>query len=311
MNAIAWQEHIPFAMALIQMIKPRVLVELGVHTGDSYLAFCQAVSVSGISTACYGVDTWQGDPHAGFYGDEVLRELKVFHDPNYSAFSRLIQGTFDDAATHIADGSVDLLHIDGLHTYEAVKHDWEKWHPKVSSSAVVLFHDTNVRERDFGVWRLWEEIRTQHRHFEFLHGHGLGMLVIGSEIPASLNSFLSFAEQDPESARKFFFALGNRLTLCAQCARDSTSIDGLQSKILEYDALCRARGDEIGKLVEALSAKGDEIRKLNETHGTLSAEIKKLKEDYECISTGTSFRVGRTITAPLRFLMGNRTGKTR
>ena len=51
----AWQEHIPFAFSLVEMLPPRVFVELGTHNGDSYCAFCQAVEMQGLPTgACFG-----------------------------------------------------------------------------------------------------------------------------------------------------------------------------------------------------------------------------------------------------------------
>ena len=36
----AWHRHIPLAFALISLMRPRVLEDLGTHHGDSYHAFC-------------------------------------------------------------------------------------------------------------------------------------------------------------------------------------------------------------------------------------------------------------------------------
>src|SRR5439155_4879049 len=128
---------IPFAMALVQMIRPRTFVELGTYKGDSYCAFCQAVAKLNLPTKCVAVDTWRGDAHAGSLTDVALDALRKHHDPLYGSFSTLIQSDFDSAVSRFEDGSIDLLHIDGFHSYEAAKHDYETWRNKLSSRGVV------------------------------------------------------------------------------------------------------------------------------------------------------------------------------
>ncbi|WP_156824336.1 class I SAM-dependent methyltransferase [Thioalkalivibrio sp. ALE20] len=193
LESSAWLDHAPFAFWLIDAHRPRTVVELGTHGGYSYFAFCQAVHTLGTETRCYAVDTWQGDEHAGFYDESVYERVKSHNDTHYANFSRMVRSSFDDALRHFSDGSIDLLHIDGRHFYEDVKHDFESWLPKLSDRAVVLFHDTNVRERNFGVFHLWEEIRVEFPSFEFLHGHGLGVLGYGSDLSPGLRALFSAA----------------------------------------------------------------------------------------------------------------------
>ena len=204
----AWLKHGPFAFWLIEALQPRTLVELGTHNGFSYLAFCQAVRRLGTETSCFAVDTWMGDDHAGHYGEEVLTRLAATNEENYSAFSHLTRGLFDDALPRFADGSIDLLHIDGRHTYEDVLHDYESWRPKLSERAVVLFHDTRVRERGFGVWQLWAELSRHYSSFEFKHGHGLGILAIGHSIPAGVRGLIEATPEERTAIRAAYARLG-------------------------------------------------------------------------------------------------------
>ncbi|GGG36012.1 hypothetical protein GCM10010964_24910 [Caldovatus sediminis] len=207
----AWLEHVPFAFWLVKALRPSCIVELGTHWGVSYGAFCQAVERLGLDTRAYAVDSWRGDAHAGHYGEEVFAAVSTLNAARWSGFSTLIRAEFDAARAQFAAGEIELLHIDGLHTYEAVANDFHTWRDAVSPRrGVVLFHDTNVRERDFGVWRLWRELAEAHPHFEFHHGHGLGVLGLGDDPPAPLAALFE-AQTQPERAarlRALFAARG-------------------------------------------------------------------------------------------------------
>lgn len=198
-------------MWLICHLRPNIFVELGTHSGNSYLAVCESVKHHRLPTQCYAVDTWEGDGHSGEYSNNVYHNLKRYHDPLYGDFSTLLRMTFDDALTHISDNSVDILHIDGLHTYEAVKHDFETWQPKLAANAVVLFHDTAVQQRGFGVHRYWAELQQLHPHtITFDHSNGLGVLFLARPHDPQLLDMLDGAGQDNEIKTRFE-TLGNQL----------------------------------------------------------------------------------------------------
>ena len=176
-NLGTWSGHLTFANDLIKALQPSLIVELGTQWGESYFTFCQSVAENNLSCACYAIDHWRGEPHAGFYEEEVYNDVAAYNAANYSTFSYLLRSSFDAARPQFEDASIDLLHIDGLHTYEAVRHDFENWLPKVKPGGVILLHDIMARHGNFGVWRLWEELKKQfHDTFDFHHSWGLGIL---------------------------------------------------------------------------------------------------------------------------------------
>jgi hypothetical protein len=228
----AWVGHIPFAHWLVVAARPRLVVELGTYRGASYGGFCEAVLRGGQPTKCFAVDTWTGDDHAGHYGDQVYDEFLRFNERRYGRFSTALRMTFDDAAGRFADGTIDLLHIDGYHTYEAVRHDFETWRPKLSDRALVLFHDTAEREADFGVWKLWEELRGGFAGFEFLHSHGLGVLRVGSTHQSRVQALFDLeSKSEVAKVRASFASLGEAVRRGAQAWRLRAESNRLKAEL--------------------------------------------------------------------------------
>ncbi len=209
----SWAGHVPFAFWLIEATRPDMLVELGTYSGNSYFSFCQSVKYNGLATRCYAIDSWLGDTHIGHYGEEVYQAVSEHNVECFNGFSSLLRMTFDEGLPLFENGSIDVLHIDGLHTYEAVKHDYLTWLPKLSSRGIVLFHDIAVKKGDFGVWQLWDELSVRYEHIEFDHSNGLGVIFVGdertSEIMALLEGWGSQDERD--FCKAFFERLGNSL----------------------------------------------------------------------------------------------------
>jgi hypothetical protein len=204
-----WSGHAPFAFWLVQALQPRSFVELGTQHGYSFFAICQAVSELGLKTPCTAIDTWKGDEHIGSYGEEVFQQVQRVAD-QYRSFVRLQRSTFDEARDQFADGSIDLLHIDGLHLYDAVRHDWTTWEPKMSEHGIVLFHDTRVFDKGFGVHQLWREIRSRSPSFEFFHSYGLGVLGVGAHLPEPLHRFFEAVKDEAVASevRQVYARLG-------------------------------------------------------------------------------------------------------
>ncbi len=171
-----WSGHRRFAYDLVTAIRPTSIVELGAFVGASLFAFAQAIQDAHLPTSLVAVDTWLGDQHAGHYDDHVyefVRDVRARVFPEQDI--RLLRKTFLEARHDVADNSVEILHIDGLHTYEAVKEDFETWLCKVAPDGIVLFHDV-ATDKDFGSVTYWRELTERYPSLTFFHSHGLGVL---------------------------------------------------------------------------------------------------------------------------------------
>lgn len=229
----AWLGHAPFLRFLIRELKPQTFVELGTHNGFSYFVGCQTIQELDLSTKAFAIDHWEGDPHAGEIEQSVFISVKE-NNENYRSFSSLMKMRFSEALTKFDDHSIDLLHIDGFHTYVAVKEDFETWLPKMKTDGIILMHDIHVYRSDFGVYKFWNEIKSRYRTFEFLHSHGLGVVLLGDESNSiNLDSLMAGKLIEISCVQGAFASLGDISTQQFSSYKRSLREEKLSSAQLE------------------------------------------------------------------------------
>ncbi len=151
---------------LARAMAPRVCVEIGSARGLSACYIGLALKHTGRGRL-YAID-----PHTATAWNDadsvdtlavMERNLRIFGVRDYVTIVR----TRSDAAAAKWSEPIDLLFIDGDHSYEGVKRDWALFSPHVRSMGVVVFHDTmwalagesGWRRDDMGVPRFVDELR--------------------------------------------------------------------------------------------------------------------------------------------------------
>lgn len=171
-----WSGHRRFAYDFVRWLRPARIAELGVHWGTSFFTFAQAVRDGKMDTEVIGVDTFAGDEQAGRYGEEVWDTVNSLVRRSFARQRiTLHRMFFSEARAHVEVASCDLIHIDGLHTYEAVKEDFETWLPKLRENGVMFFHDI-APDTGYGSTTFWGELTRAYPGFAFEHSWGLGVL---------------------------------------------------------------------------------------------------------------------------------------
>ncbi|MDR1041290.1 MAG: class I SAM-dependent methyltransferase [Deltaproteobacteria bacterium] len=205
-----WHENIPLAFWMAKILRPSVFVELGTENGASYMPFCQVIKRFGAPTKCHAIDLWKplnkGDNSHQYKFDLVNGHSEL----HYQGFSTIHRASFDDCVDMFDAGEIELLHIDGRHSYEETRHNFDAWADKLSrEKGIVIVHDINVvwESENFGVYRFWDGMRGKYPSFTFAVGAGLGVLGVGNGLPGQLQYLLS---SDNETKLKIQTIFGNR-----------------------------------------------------------------------------------------------------
>ncbi len=142
---------------------------------------------------------------------------------------------FEDATHHFSDESVDLLHIDGLHTYDAVQEDFTTWLPKVRPGRHSIPRHSGKND---GLWSM--EILGRVIGFRGIQNHGIqtrfGLGVLqknggpANEHPLLQLLFDSSPEEHAE-LRAFYIHAGEYLELNRAAERQDRITQKRQDKL--------------------------------------------------------------------------------
>jgi predicted O-methyltransferase YrrM len=154
-----------FALCAWLRCKPiRNVLEIGTGHGGTFYLWCKLFP-GGLKVSL--------DLAGGPYGGEPNADPAVLAERNrrmltWSPSAHVVSGDSRDPRTRemvdriLGKEKLDLLFIDGNHTYDAVNQDFHNFRAMVAPGGVVIFHDINDSEfhraNDVGVARLWSEI---------------------------------------------------------------------------------------------------------------------------------------------------------
>lgn len=179
---------------LLAEAAPRRSLEIGTYRGGTLFLLC---NFSAPDAQIISLDL----PKGGFGGG-----YKWFSIPLFKSFPRKDQqlhllradshqpASFARVLKLLSGSPLDLLFIDGDHSYEGVKRDFEMYAPLVRPGGLIVLHDIAVHtlEPHCEVSRFWEEIKVRYKHRELIEDPRQGWAGIG---------ILEVAQQSDEGRR--------------------------------------------------------------------------------------------------------------
>lgn len=161
-------------LALVRRVHPRVVVEIGTARGGTLHGWCR---VAHPDATVVSIDL-PGGPYGGGYSEEDEQVFRRYgrgrQDLHFIRASSHESTTRDRLDALLRGRSVEFLMIDGDHTYEGVRQDFEMYGTLVAGNCPVAFHDIlrHPPEQQCEVDRFWNEVKHGYRHTEFVDREG-------------------------------------------------------------------------------------------------------------------------------------------
>jgi len=154
-------------ISLLRRRKLQRIVEIGTYRGGTLWAWCQLATDNG---QVVSIDLQGGGEGSGGDQGRLAKYAKEGQRLDFIRGDSKREKTRDTLARLLDGECVDFLFIDGDHSYEAVRRDFELYGPLVRRGGIVSFHDI-IRPPAFPenqVYRYWKELKENYVVKEYL-----------------------------------------------------------------------------------------------------------------------------------------------
>ena len=125
-------------ISLLRRRKLRRIVEIGTYRGGTLWAWCQLATDN---AQIVSIDLPAGGEGTGGYQRRLAKYAKEAQRLDFIRSDSRRERTRDTLARLLDGELIDFLFIDGDHSYESVRRDFELYGPLVRRGGIVSFHD--------------------------------------------------------------------------------------------------------------------------------------------------------------------------
>lgn len=172
-SAVQIEYELDSFLNLIKRYGAKSYLEVGVGRGDTFHAVVSALPIGSRAVAVDLPAARWGFADGKHYLDRAIDDLR---DKGYDV--RLIEGDSKDIdiieKAHDV-GPFDIVFIDGDHSYDGVKSDWDNYG---HLGEIVAFHDISYEKNENHPWggidvkKFWDEIKRGKTFIEFVESEG-------------------------------------------------------------------------------------------------------------------------------------------
>ena len=164
------EEEISLLVEILWDRKPKTILEIGTAGGGTLFLFCK---IADSTAKIISIDLPWGKFGRGYPKWETLfyRSFKNNNQRLFFLRKNSHQEETLEALKYILNGEgIDFLFIDGDHSYEGVKKDFEMYAPLVKKGGIIALHDIveHPKETGCGAAKFWREIKKDYKKREII-----------------------------------------------------------------------------------------------------------------------------------------------